>query len=258
MPPAAEPNLPASTGRGLDEAAEARPGGASSRPGDPVRAVIAAFDRVALRLYCRGRFTILREVFLEEIGQYLPRSGRVLDLGCGFGFFSLYFAASEPRRRLLGVDLSERRIAEGREAAGRMGLDNVRYQVADAARWDTDERFEAIYLLDLVHHLPADEVPGFLHRLRGKLEDGGVLLLKEVEDRPRWKRWFTLWLDRAMVGLREPIRYWSASELRALLEGLGFDVKAHRMRDWLPYPHILYVCRLPGGRVGGMRGRGRR
>jgi 2-polyprenyl-3-methyl-5-hydroxy-6-metoxy-1,4-benzoquinol methylase len=235
---------PSAAERGETRAVRRRAG--ASPGSDPIRRVIGSYDSLAIRLYCRGRFTILREIFLEEIGQYLPPAGQVLDLGCGFGFFSLYFAAREPGRRMLGVDLNARRIAEGREAARRMGLDNIRYEAADAARWDTDERFDAIYLLDLVHHLPVEEVPGFLRKLREKLVDGGVLLLKEVEDRPAWKRWFTLWLDRAVVGLREPIRYWPATELGGMLEGLGFDVKTHRMRDWLPYPHILYVCRLPG------------
>ena len=31
--------------------------------------------------------------FLEEIEQYLPDHGTILDLGCGFGLFSLYIAA---------------------------------------------------------------------------------------------------------------------------------------------------------------------
>jgi hypothetical protein len=53
---------------------------------------------------------------------------------------------------------------------------------------------------------------------------------------------FTLLLDRLMVG-REPIRYWPADEFCALLERLGFEVVRHRMRDFLPYPHILYVAR---------------
>ena len=47
---------------------------------DPVRAIrsiVASYDDPVIRLYSRVRFTILRQVFLEEIGQYLPREGRV-------------------------------------------------------------------------------------------------------------------------------------------------------------------------------------
>ena len=218
--------------------------------GDPIEKVIGAFDSWIIRLYSRGRFTILRKIFLEEIGQYLPKQGRVLDLGCGFGFFSLYFAACEPGRQMFGVDIDPRRIADANEAVRRMGLDNATYQVADAAEWDTDETFDAAYLLDLLHHLPQNEVAPFLTRLRRQLRPGGTLIVKEVEDRPLWKMWFSLLLDRLMVGWKEPIRYWPPTEMIELLESLGFDVKKHRMRDWLPYPHILYICRLQDGSSG--------
>jgi len=30
-------------------------------------------------------------------------------------------------------------------------------------------------------------------------------------------------------------------------EDAGFEVFRHAMVDFLPYPHVLYVCRNPGG-----------
>ncbi len=49
-------------------------------------------DNLVIRLYSRVRFQIPRQIFLEEIGQYLPARGRLLEMGGGFGLFSLYFA----------------------------------------------------------------------------------------------------------------------------------------------------------------------
>jgi 2-polyprenyl-3-methyl-5-hydroxy-6-metoxy-1,4-benzoquinol methylase len=213
---------------------------------DPIGRIVASYRDPVIRTYSRLRFIILRQVFLEEIGQYLPAAGRILDVGCGFGLFSLYFAALEPSRRIVGIDRSSRRIDHAQASARRLSIANAEYRVADVRSWDGGERFDAAYSLDVVHHLPAAEVPPFLAKLRDSLVPGGLLLLKEVEDRPAWKRWFTLALDRLVVG-REPIRYWPAAELTALLEALGFEVVRHRMRDVLPYPHILYVARLREG-----------
>ena len=209
-----------------------------------IRRIVSSYDNPIVRMYSRVRFIILREYFLEEIEQYLPTSGRILDIGCGFGLFSLYFASLEPRRRFLGIDLDARRIQYAQDSAKRLGLPNVEYRVGNAVDWDTDEKFDAIYIVDLLHHMPFRDVPEFLARLRSRLRDGGTLIVKEVENRPRWKMWFTLAVDRAMVGL-EPIRYWPPGELIDVLRHLGFDVVKHRMRDYLPYPHILYVNRLP-------------
>ena len=212
-------------------------------PGGTIRRIVASYDDLAIRSYSRVRFTILRQTFLEEIGQYLPMQGRVLDVGCGFGLFSLYFASLEPGRRITGVDRDARRIEFARVSAERLRIDNVDYHAGDGLVWETAETFDAIYLIDLLHHLPKDSVRGFLGKLRDRLAPGGVLVLKDVEDRPWWKRLFTLAVDRLMVGM-EPIHYWSPGELVSLLESLGFETVRHRMRELLPYAHIVYVSRL--------------
>ena len=211
-------------------------------PQHAIKRIIQSYDWGIIQLYSRIRFSILRQPFLEEIGQYLPRNGRVLDLGSGFGLFSLYFALTAPGRSLIGVELDARRVDCARSSAERLGLSNVRYECSDALGWQSSETFDAIYLLDLIHHLPAEAVPEFLERLKMRLRPGGILLIKDVADKPAYKRLFTLFLDRLMVD-RDPIRYWPPHELSGLLEDLDFDVARHQMKDFLPFPHILYICR---------------
>ena len=89
---------------------------------------------------------------------------------------------------------------------------------------------------------PQDSVAPLLQRIYDALLPDGILLVKDVDTVPAYKRLFTLALDRAMVGL-EPIHYWPARDLISLLECVGFQVYSHEMRDILPYPHRLYICR---------------
>lgn len=207
-----------------------------------IRAIASAYDDPITRSYARIRFTILRQPFLEEIGQYLPTSGTLLDLGCGFGLFSMYYAATEPRRNVVGIDLSARRISRASRTAAALDIRNVSYAAADVLSWETELRFDSIYFLDLVHHLPAAGVRPFIAKVASLIAPHGTLVIKDVADRPVYKRMFTLALDRLMVGL-EPIQYWSQDELCGLLEDLGFQVVTHRMTDILPYPHVLYIAR---------------
>ena len=209
---------------------------------EAIRRIIGSYESALVRAYSRVRFTILRPPFLEEIGQYLPVDGDILDMGCGFGLFSLYFASLEPGRRITGVDLDAKRIELATHSAARLGLHNLTYEACDAVTWRTPKRFDAIYMLDLIHHLPVSGVESFLTAVTSRLKPGGILLLKDVAPTPRYKALFTLALDRLMVGM-DPIRYWPPNELAAILEGLGFEVMRHRMTDILPYPHLLYVCR---------------
>ncbi|HET7342170.1 MAG TPA: class I SAM-dependent methyltransferase [Methylomirabilota bacterium] len=208
---------------------------------ETVRKIIRAYDDPVVRAYCWARFWILRQRFLDEIGQYLPEDGPVLDLGCGFGLFSLYYAATAPRRFVRGLDVDERRIAMARRAAARLGLDNVAYERGDARDFKGDGEVTAAYMLDIVHHVPAADVPPLLRALRRALPAGGRLLVKDVDTRPAPKRWFTWLLDKAMAP-RTPVHYWSAERLGGALETAGFVVRRHLMVDVLPYPHVLYVC----------------
>ena len=208
---------------------------------DTIRSIVRAYDDPIVRAYCWGRFLILRQRFLDEIGQYLPATGVVLDIGCGFGLFSLYFAATGPGRLVRGVDLNRRRIAMARRAAARLGLDNVVYEEGDAQDFKGDSQVSAAYMLDIVHHVAPTAVRGLVDQLHRAVTPGGIVLVKDVDTRPAPKRWFTWALDKAMDP-RAPVRYWSSEELAATLDAAGFDVRRHLMVDFLPYPHILYVC----------------
>lgn len=208
---------------------------------ETIRSIIRAYDDPIVRAYCWVRFWILRQRFLDEIGQYLPAEGPVLDIGCGFGLFSLYYAATGRQRFIRGIDLDARRIAIARRAAARLGIENVAYEEGDARGFKGEGSFAAAYMLDIVHHVPPETVPPLLAELRRCLDPGGVLLVKDVDTRPAPKRWFTWALDRAMSP-RTPVRYWSAEELTEALEACGFRVRRHLMVDLLPYPHVLYIC----------------
>jgi cyclopropane fatty-acyl-phospholipid synthase-like methyltransferase len=206
-----------------------------------VKRIIRAYDDPIVRAYCWARFGILRQRFLDEIGQYLPDEGPILDIGCGFGLFSLYYAATGPRRLLRGLDLNPRRVAQARRAATRLRLDNVTYETGDARDFKGDGEVGAAYMLDIVHHVSPASVPPLLRALRRCLPPGGRLLVKDVDTRPAPKRWFTWLLDRAMAPAT-PVHYWSADTLSAAIADAGFHVHRHLMVDVLPYPHVLYVC----------------
>jgi hypothetical protein len=96
-----------------------------------------------------------------------------------------------------------------------------------------------------VHHIPMEAVRPLLEQLAKALPAGARLIVKDVDSRPAYKRWFTHALDLAMDP-RTPVHYWPAEALQAVLESVGFRVYRHLMVDLFPYPHVLYVGeRLP-------------
>lgn len=224
-------------------------GGRAPAPQPPaharmVVAIIRAYDSLVVRLYCLVRFRIIRGRFLEEIGQFLPREGRIFEVGCGFGLFGLYFARAAPTRVIHGVDVSEKRIALAERARRRLGAENISFSVGDARSVDVPDGVDACYVLDLLHHLPRASARGLLTRVHDRLRPGGVLVVKEVATRPRYKMAFTWLLDVLMTRGDRPL-YWAAPDLAQELRDAGFTVFHYAMVDVLPYPHVLYVCEKP-------------
>jgi 2-polyprenyl-3-methyl-5-hydroxy-6-metoxy-1,4-benzoquinol methylase len=203
--------------------------------------VIRAYDDWLVRSYCLARFGILHQRFLDEIGQYLPSRGRILDVGCGFGLFSLYYALTSPELELHGIDLNSRRIGQAKAAARRLGVENVHYEVADVTQYARGDLFDGVYMLDIIHHIPKITVAPLVRQLAEALPAGARLVIKDVDRRPAYKRWFTHALDKLM-DRRAEVSYWSAEELQCLLAKSGFRVHRHLMVDFLPYPHVIYVC----------------
>jgi 16S rRNA (guanine1207-N2)-methyltransferase len=64
-----------------------------------------------------GSLYLLEALLQEEL------SGRVLDMGCGYGLIALILKQHRPELDVSGVDVNERAIALAQENAQRMGLE---------------------------------------------------------------------------------------------------------------------------------------
>jgi SAM-dependent methyltransferase len=172
----------------------------------------------------------------------LRDEGRILDVGCGFGLFAAYFAQTQPRRSIVGVDPSARRIRLASALCERLGLPNHRFIEGDIRSAPLEGPFDAAYVLDVMHHLPRADQVSVLERLRSLLRPGGMLLVKDITTEPRFGLLFTEALDRLMVGWREPLCYRHHRDWGRILSNLGFYVRMVRVPDILPYPHVVIAA----------------
>jgi SAM-dependent methyltransferase len=198
------------------------------------------------RAYAEVRFSILRPKLLSVMDLLLPDEGRILDIGCGFGLFAAYFGQTQPGRRIVGVDPNARRVEMARQVCDRIGLDGHEFHAGDARHIALEGTFEGAYVLDVMHHIPAADQLPLLARLRDLLAPRGVLVVKDITTEPRFQLEFTRLLDRAMVGLEEPLTYRHHREWGEMLTSLGFHVRMVRVPDVLPYPHVVIAATKRG------------
>lgn len=100
------------------------------------------------------------------------RGKRLLDVGCGLGEASVYFA-------IQGADVTSSDLSQGMlDAASRLAAKNgvsIRQHLASAEdmRLPADARFDVIYAGNLLHHVDIDAT---LRRIKPHLADSGVLV----------------------------------------------------------------------------------
>jgi len=212
---------------------------------DIVKQIISSYSNLIIRLYSTVRFRVIPLRFLNELSQYIPEEGQVLDLGCGFGLFTLYFAALRPKTQFLGVDFSRSRIAMAHRSSRTLGLKNATFICSDIRNFDaTGTRFNAVITLDLMHHLPVEDGNKVIEAIQSDwLSSDGLFIMKDVTTWPRLMLYFTFALDFIM-NPRDSFYYRSAGTWINELTRLGFaGVERHYLWDILPYPHILLVAR---------------
>jgi trans-aconitate methyltransferase len=111
---------------------------------------------------------------LMLVEKYAPRA-KILDLGCG----ASVNLPLDPDKfvNYHGVDISTRAIKTGRS----IERPNTSFEVADLLTYDTQERYDAILLREILYYFPADTVLKLLQRLAGLLQQDGKLFIQASE-----------------------------------------------------------------------------
>ena len=108
----------------------------------------------------------------------LERGIDVLDLGCGRGIALAALARRFPRSRFLGMDFSPEAISWARSQVEQDCLNNLRYEVRDAACVDYENAFDFIATFDAIHdQARPDRV---LANIARALRPDGVYLMQDI------------------------------------------------------------------------------
>ena len=114
------------------------------------------------------------------LDQWLPAGGRILDVGCGTGHYCA--ALDQAGRRSLGIDLDPGMIreAERLHPDGEfriLGMEEIGLLPAGG--------FAGIFCIgNVLPHLPANQLAGFLVDVQSLLEPGGVWIFQTVNFDP--------------------------------------------------------------------------
>lgn len=203
------------------------------------------YDNVFQRGYVRGKLAS-DPVYAATAALLADSSLPLLDIGCGIGLLGQYLNMHGCTRRYFGLDHDVRKIAAGRLAAQRAGLDGMlELQHADAAELPPVQG--DVTLLDVLHYLPATRQVDLLRSAVRHLAPDGRLIIRNVLREPNWRfhatriEEFFLHVSGWIPGGAQ--HYPSASELREPLEDAALDVYIEPLRGRTPFNSYLIVAR---------------
>jgi predicted glycoside hydrolase/deacetylase ChbG (UPF0249 family)/predicted O-methyltransferase YrrM len=201
--------------------------GALSRHGAVHRSVCSRYGGLSrgTRWFIESRARLCPFWLVEAC---MPRTGRILDCGCGHGYFSLYLTEASPERRVTGIDADPRKIDCAMKVA-RTGRETF-LAGSLVVQLSTDRStYDAAGVIDVLYQLRPQEQIAALTLLYERLKPGAVLVVKETH-RHSGIRYLIAYLEECLVvSLRRKrisLRFWyrSVNGWTTVLEQAGFVV----------------------------------
>ena len=211
----------------------------------------AALDR-AVRRYRDTPFIARTHVhgraFLSDLAfvdRYVPRHGFIVDLGCGHGLFANLLVESSTGRRVLGVDVDERKIAVARATVD--DRESIRFEQGDIVH-EPIPRCDAVTIVDVLYLLPPGDQAELLRKAAAALPENAPLVVKAQERAasPRFALTYAQELVATSIGLtrgrRGRFHFLSRDEAIPMFERAGFLVDVIEMPG-RPYSDVVYLAR---------------
>ncbi len=188
----------------------------------------------------------------ERMAAYVPKSGKVLDVGCGHGLLAMEMAIYEPNRTVLATDHDVARIDLARQAG--KNISNLQFEVSTGspvADAPTDGKFAAIMMIDFLHYFSPEQQDAMIAKAFANLENGGWLLAREVNQQgglisklnQLYEKMATMtgFTQSNTIKAKENLSFKSQSGWEAKFAEHGFKVRSEPCSSPI-FADILYIC----------------
>ncbi|MBI2613578.1 MAG: class I SAM-dependent methyltransferase [Candidatus Levybacteria bacterium] len=198
---------------------------------------LSFFDR--FHIYIR-----LRRLPFETIEKYIPKNGKILDFGCGHGFFSLYMSQKSPARNIIGVDISKEKINVAK-ASKHSNKVSFSYDLRSMSFLEKQLDYDCIVIINVLYLLRRKEQEKVLEKASKALVKNGKLLIVEPDANLKFRTFYEIIRESIMLkllrrtqgkGLTFNTKEWWIENLKKYLKKVEvreFPNKKH---------HLLYIC----------------
>ncbi len=130
--------------------------------------VLEWYLRVKIRLEKNYRF-------YDEL---LPKQGKIIDVGCGYGFLCHMLAYTSKERCIVGWDYDKEKIGVAQEVTA--GSTQVNFGVKDIVQEDF-ESADAFVFNDVLHYFSEERQDIVLNKAYYQLNNGGLIVIRDAD-----------------------------------------------------------------------------
>jgi ubiquinone/menaquinone biosynthesis C-methylase UbiE len=180
----------------------------------------------------------------REVAQRVAalRGARILEMGAGYGSFTVALAEACPQAQLLACEMSLRQIEQAQRSLNSRGARAQLLRCAAESTGLDDESFDVVTSYAMLHELPAAATEAVFREAFRLLAPGGHLLFVDVPPFERLDK-LTQWqVDYAAKYEGEPFwREAATMDVADVLQRIGFqDVRRYSPVSG-PYPFPFYT-----------------
>ena len=170
---------------------------------------------------------------LREIDNFLPKEGKIIDLGCGEGVIARYLAKAKTRK-VVGIDNDKKRLQQSAK-------ENLEFIFSDIRNYVLKD-IDGVVISDVLHHLNFNDQKKIFSNIYRGFNKNGVLVIKEIDSEEFIRSKLSRFWDYILYP-KDRIHYWNSNELRNSLVALGFKVKIIRTNRFFPGSTTLFICK---------------
>jgi len=174
----------------------------------------------------------------RELLQLVKPEATVLDIGCGSGQFLTLVAAFTSACKLGGLEINKNLVQQANTLVAKTRKET------DIRTFDGDTfpgflaDFDTVFLIDVLHHVPASKQKYFLQNIYDGLMPGATLILKDIDAASLWVYFNKL---HDLILSQEIGHELSVRQAKNLATEIGFQVTGISEKRMFGYPHFTLI-----------------
>jgi 1-acyl-sn-glycerol-3-phosphate acyltransferase len=159
------------------------------------------FKGPVLEWYCRIKTALENNYQLFE--SLMPKTGKIVDVGCGYGFLPYMLIFKGRERIVLGVDYDEEKISVAHNCVDKS--DKLTFDVGDVTVYEFPLA-DGFIISDVLHYLKEEQQVQVIENCVSKLKPGGILVIRDADKDIATRQkgtWYTEFMSTKVFGFNK-------------------------------------------------------